>query len=134
MNAENKITVLLVDDSISFHSMIEMFLRQSAIKKYNLLSTTSAEDMFSLMEGTPDIDVILLDISLPGENGIAACRRLKAQNPSLPVIIITAKLDKQLMQTATEAGAADFLLKPFDGASLRSRITHAITPAVTLGA
>jgi len=132
MNDNNQTIILLVDDSISFHTMIDMFLRQSAIRRYGLVSTTTAEDMFEIVEKNSDIDIILLDISLPGANGLVACKQLRSRYPDLPVIIITAKLDKQLMQAASEAGAADFLLKPFDGASLRARISHALSSRVVV--
>ena len=122
--------VLLVDDSISFHSMIELFLRQSAIQRYKLLSVTSAEAMFELLQCETEVGLILLDISLPDMNGIAACKRLREEYPHIPAIIITAKLDRNLVEIAAKAGAADFLIKPFDGASLRSRIQHAISVAV----
>lgn len=120
------IQVLLVDDAISFHSMIELFLRQTSAYKYIMFSTTSAESMFGLLDQHPETDVVLLDISLPEENGLSACKRLRARHPTLPIIIITAKLDRELAETALKAGATDFLLKPFDGALLRLRINHAI--------
>jgi DNA-binding response OmpR family regulator len=122
------INVLLVDDTISFHSMIELFLRQSPVQLYNLKSITSAEDLIDkIKEGLSEIDVILLDISLPGINGIMACKDIRSLGITIPIIIITAKLDRSLASVASEAGATDFLLKPFDGASLRSRIQHALT-------
>lgn len=125
MDESNRLTVLLVDDAISFHSMIEMFLRQSPVQKYKLISVVSAEDMFTTLQTDKTIDVVLLDISLPGQNGLSACKNIHASNPELPIIIITAKLDSSLIAKAQEVGAVGFLSKPFDGASLRSRLFHA---------
>lgn len=120
-------SILLVDDAISFHSMVEMFLRQSTVQRYKLLSVTSAEEMFRLLRDSEQIDVILLDISLPDMSGLVACREIRKINSDIPVIIITAKLDRNLAITANDAGATDFILKPFDGAALRSRIQHALS-------
>lgn len=124
--------VLLVDDAISFHSMIEMFLRQSKTPAYILQSVVSAEDMFRVLKSEPT-DVVLLDISLPGLNGLKACETIHTQYPHLPIIIITAKLDRTLNRQALDVGASDFLLKPFDGNALRMRIQNAIRQKALVG-
>lgn len=123
--------ILLVDDTISFHSLVELFLRQSTIQRYELASVVSAEAMFQYLKST-NVDLILLDISLPDMNGITACQKARQQYPDLPIILITAKLDHSLAVVASEAGASDFLLKPFDGTSLRYRIQHALTREVSV--
>ena len=121
MNDRNERVILLVDDSISFHGMIDLFLiKQSKDQVYNLISVVTAEEMFATLEKQGDeVDIVLLDISLPDMNGIKACALSQQRYPSLPIIIITASLDKHTKQRALEAGASDYLLKPFDGVQLR---------------
>lgn len=69
-------------------------------------------------------DVVLLDIMMPGIDGIEVCRRIKAARaPSfIPVVLITALTDPQVMATGAEAGADDFLTKPVSGMELRSHL------------
>lgn len=124
--SQNANTILLVDDSVSFHTMIDLFLRQSSNSKYSLLSCTTAEDMFDILQKrSNELGAILLDISLPGMNGLTASEQIHSSYPHIPIIIITARLDKSLAAKAYAVGATDFLLKPFDGNALRSRIAHA---------
>jgi len=109
--------VLLVDDSISLHTMIEMFLRQNDNPHYQLFSVVSAHEMFSYLDQQA-ISIVLLDIGLSDGNGLLLTKTIKQTHPEIAVVIITAKLGDEHAQAALEAGATDFLSKPFDGQSL----------------
>ena len=86
-----------------------------------------------------DVDLVLLDVMLPGENGISACRRLRAAS-DLPVIMLTALAEDIDRILALELGADDYVTKPFNSRELvarirtvlrRSRATAASTPQVS---
>ena len=73
------------------------------------------------------IDLILLDIMMPGMDGYQVCRALKTetQTRDIPVIFITAKTDKEDIVSGFEAGAVDYVTKPFNAAELSARVrTH----------
>ena len=69
-----------------------------------------------------DFDLVLLDVMLPGLDGIEACRRLRAQGRSVPVIMLTALGDEDDKVRGLEAGADDFVTKPFGSRELLARI------------
>ena len=88
-----------------------------------------------------DVDLVLLDVMLPGENGISACRRLRAAS-DLPIIMLTALAEDIDRILALELGADDYVTKPFNSRELvarirtvlrRSRATAASTPQVSIG-
>jgi two-component system, OmpR family, copper resistance phosphate regulon response regulator CusR len=71
---------------------------------------------------TRKYDVIVLDIIIPGKNGIELCRKLKSVKPEVPVLMLTALGTTEDKVTGFEAGADDYLLKPFEFAELVARI------------
>jgi CheY-like chemotaxis protein len=112
-------TILVVDDTETNVRLLEAVL---APRGYTVLEASSGEAALSLLDEHA-ADVVLLDILMPGMDGYEVCRRLRA-NPAtthLPVIMITASETKQKIQ-ALEAGADDFVVKPFDKAELLATV------------
>jgi PAS domain S-box-containing protein len=84
----------------------------------------NGKDGISVLQKTPDIDAVLMDVMMPGMDGFEVCRRLRA-DPLLgevPVIMLTALDDRDARLQAIEAGADDFISKPFDRVELRGRV------------
>ncbi|MFX8106480.1 response regulator, partial [Acinetobacter baumannii] len=71
------------------------------------------------------VDLIVLDLMLPGEDGLSICRRLRAANDSTPIIMLTAKVEDVDRIVGLEVGADDYLPKPFNPRELLARI-HAV--------
>jgi signal transduction histidine kinase len=73
-------------------------------------------------------EIILLDMMMPGKDGITACREIKAHLPtrSIPVVLLTARADDATKMGALEAGASDFLTKPFSVTELRARVQNLV--------
>eukprot|EP01031_Cornospumella_fuschlensis_P013917 gene13917-17002_t len=67
-------------------------------------------------------DLVVLDLMLPGEDGLSACRRLRASNNQVPIIMLTAKGDESSRIQGLELGADDYLAKPFNPRELLARI------------
>ena len=67
-------------------------------------------------------DLVLLDLEMPVMGGIEACRLIRAANPSLPIVILTGHTELASIQRAFEAGATDYLAKPFMPVQLRTRL------------
>lgn len=113
-------TILVVDDYVENTLILEQFLRHQG---YEVVTAHDGEEAIELTEKRCP-DVILLDLMLPKMDGFDVCRKLKQERKTwhIPVIIITGLAEKEANVRALEAGADDFLLKPFDSVLLGARI------------
>ena len=109
-------TILAVDDS----TMMQEIIKQMLATDYNVLVADSAVDALSLIYQQP-IALLLLDVSMPGVNGLELCRTLRSlpQFGDLPIIMLTVR-DKVFDKVQGRlAGASEYLTKPFDAEQLR---------------
>jgi len=113
-------TILVVEDEPSIQELIAASLAQSGHK---VLRADSAEDALRLVSETLP-DVVLLDWMLPGMSGIQYARRLRNEERtrSLPIIMLTARSEEHDKVAGLEAGADDYLTKPFSPRELLARI------------
>lgn len=119
MNGEK--TILIVDDTKENIQMLTGLLED-----YDLLVALSGEKALSIA-GAEKIDLILLDILMPGLDGYETCRKLKSSNKTkdIPIIFITAKTDEDSIEKAYEEGGVDYVTKPFKPRELLARVrTH----------
>jgi signal transduction histidine kinase len=118
MSAEHRI--LIADDAASIRELMGLLLLPEG---YELaFASNGPEALQKAAEFTPDL--ILLDVKMPGMDGFEVCRRLRA-NPLLaevPVLMITALYDRDSRLQGIEAGADDFIGKPFDESELQARV------------
>src|ERR1700723_4603100 len=110
--------ILLVEDERKVASFIARALRE------NSYAVDIAESGEKALELTTDVtyDAILLDVRLPGLNGIQVCRELRQQGMEAPVLMLTARGLVEQRVEGLDAGADDYLTKPFVLAELRARI------------
>ena len=110
--------VLVVDDNPDVRDILSDFLDNEG---YEVILATNGEEAIELAE-TENPQVILLDIKMPGIDGIEVCNRLKANEKtrSIPIIIMTAYADRDV--EAFVEGADDFVTKPFSTAELSFRV------------
>jgi len=114
--------VLLVDDEEEIRTLLGSFLESQG---YQVVLASDGNEALDLVE-TEDPQIIILDLKLPGLNGIEVCKRLKEQEKtrSIPVIIITGFGDNKLL--SLDVGADDFVNKPFDMADILIRVRSAL--------
>lgn len=117
-------TVLVVDDLPAIHQMIHAVLRNDG---YHLEFASTGYDALAKAAAVGP-DLVLLDVMMPGMDGFETCRQLRTM-PGLaevPIIMITALADRASRLKGIEAGADDFISKPFDQTELRARVRSII--------
>ena len=113
--------LLVVDDDARIRDLLNRYLSQQGFEVL-LAADARALDKLLLRE---TFDLIVLDLMLPGEDGLSICRRLRAQNLRTPIIMLTAKGEDVDRIVGLEVGADDYLGKPFNPRELLARI-HAV--------
>ena len=110
------IKILLVEDDELFRLGLRMRLQQETCIEI-LAEAEDGEQAVELANRYP-LDLILLDVGLPGIGGIEACRQIKQQHPYLPILVLTSRSEKPLVARLIEAGAAGYCLKGIPSESL----------------
>lgn len=100
--------VLIVDDEERFRTTLRKLL---AVREIDAVDVGSAEEAFSQIENQP-YDVVLLDVKMPGMNGIEALGRIKKQHPEIEVIILTGHASVDAAVEIMKLGGYEYLLKP----------------------
>lgn len=110
--------VLVVDDDARLRSLLERYLTEQG---FYVRSAAQSEQMDRLLE-RENFHLMVLDLMLPGEDGLSICRRLRQQNNDIPIVMLTAKGDEVDRIIGLELGADDYLAKPFNPRELLARI------------
>jgi DNA-binding response OmpR family regulator/HPt (histidine-containing phosphotransfer) domain-containing protein len=116
--AKNVLKILLVEDDL--HSA-EILLQQLAESHYTIDSAVNAKTAWQYIE-TYTYDLVILDIMLPDSNGIELCTNLRAAGYTVPVLLLTAKDSASDRVMGLEAGADDYVVKPYNCQELVARI------------
>jgi two-component system, OmpR family, phosphate regulon response regulator OmpR len=116
--AELKTRILVVDDDLRLRDLLVRYLGGEG---YEVKAVAEAGAMDKQL-ARERYDLVVLDLMLPGEDGLAICRRLRAQNAAPAIIMLTAKGDDVDRIVGLEMGADDYLPKPFNPRELLARI------------
>lgn len=127
--------ILVVDDDNALAEMIGIVLEGEGFEPHFCGDGETAIERFR--EVKPEL--VLLDVMLPGQNGVSVCQQLRAES-GVPVIMLTARTDTMDVVRGLEAGADDYVVKPFNPAELLARIrtrlrvpVPAPDPVITIG-
>jgi len=101
--------LLVVDDDEGIRELLQEYLEHNG---YRVSAVDSGEGMWKVLE-KDHVDLIILDLMLPGEDGLTLCRQLRTGS-SIPVIMLTALGDETDRIVGLEMGADDYLPKPFN--------------------
>ena len=111
--------VLVLEDESSIRSFIVINLRRAG---YDVVEAESGEEALEQLQQNPDTRVALLDIMLPGIDGFEVCRRIRAGNSRIGIIMLTARAQEMDKVTGLMTGADDYVTKPFSPAELTARV------------
>ncbi len=109
--------ILIVEDDERIRTAVRLVLEEEG---YEVEETDSGEAALEAFTVTPS-DVVLIDIMLPGIDGFEVCRRIRRVS-DVPIVMVTARADSHDVVAGLEAGADDYLRKPFDPKELSARI------------
>lgn len=113
----SKVRILVIDDDAALSEMLQMVLRQEGFETVRCATGDAA--LHEFRQSRPDL--ILLDLNLPGRDGVSVCRDIRAES-GVPIIMLTAKSDTADVVAGLEAGADDYVPKPFSAKELIARI------------
>jgi CheY-like chemotaxis protein len=125
------VSILIVDDEADVADLFQQCFRPEVRQGlYVLHFAYSAEEaLVKLASGIrPQLIVILSDINMPGMDGLALLREVRAQRPHLPVVMVTAYGDEERRRRAAEYGAIEFITKPVDFAFLKTQLQRLPAP------
>src|SRR5579863_8145027 len=108
----------IVDDDARMRSMLETYLREQEFTVSSAADGRFLERTLSQHQ----IDLVVLDLMLPGEDGLTLCRKLRSNGVDVPIIMLTAKGDEVDRIIGLEIGADDYLPKPFNPRERVARI------------
>ncbi|MFZ2627939.1 MAG: two-component system response regulator OmpR [Rugosibacter sp.] len=110
--------ILVLDDDAELRSMLVRYLGEHGHVVRAVENTTQLERLLT----REPFNVLVLDVMMPGENGLNLCRRLRAQGETIPILMLTARGDPMERIIGLEMGADDYLPKPFNPRELLARI------------
>ncbi|MFE9277733.1 response regulator transcription factor [Paenibacillus glucanolyticus] len=111
--------VLILEDEESIRSFIVINLKRNG---FDVLETGDGNEALRMLQTTPDIDIALLDVMVPGIDGFEVCRRIRETNERIGIIFLTAKVQEQDKVYALSVGADDHVSKPFSPTELIARL------------
>lgn len=112
--------VLIVDDDASIQAMVAYLAKEDPLVRTTQVNTGQA--MHAVLK-KDSVDLLILDLGLPDENGLALARQIRARS-TVPILVLTADESRDSLIAALEIGVNDFATKPFDPHELRLRIKN----------
>ena len=125
----SKQRIVIVDDHPLFRGALGQAL-STAITGVQILEAGSLDELASTLEQNKDVDLVLLDLSMPGVQGLSGLLFLRAQNPEIPVVVVSASEDPATIRRALEFGASGYLPKSLPVESIRNAVRHILDGGV----
>ncbi|MBW2442694.1 MAG: response regulator [Deltaproteobacteria bacterium] len=114
--------VLLVDDESEF---VETFSERLTMRNLEILKAFSGEEALQVLEAHQDIEIVILDVKMPGMDGIETLAEIKKRYPLIEVIMLSGHADVESAIEGMKQGAFDYLMKPCDMDQIIAKVTEA---------
>ena len=114
--------VLLVDDEAEF---VETFSERLILRNVDIAKAFSGEEALQILETKPNTEVVILDVKMPGMDGIATLVEIKKNLPLVEVIMLSGHADVESAIDGMKQGAFDYLMKPCDIDQIIAKVTEA---------
>lgn len=111
--------VLIMEDELNIRSFVVINLKRAG---YDVIEAGTGLEALEQLQNNPDVGVAILDIMVPDIDGFEVCRRIRATNSQMGVIMLTARTQEMDKITGLMTGADDYVTKPFSPAELTARI------------
>jgi two-component system KDP operon response regulator KdpE len=115
-------SILIVDDDSAIRQALRLTLRSFG---FEIAEASTGEQAIGLLGKRP-YDAVLLDMNMPGMGGVPACREIRRRFPALPILMLTIRDSQEDKLGAFEAGADDYVTKPFHMSELTARVRAAL--------
>jgi DNA-binding NtrC family response regulator len=103
------ISILLVDDEVAF---VESLTKRLRLRQFDVHQAFDAETAMQVLADNPTIDVVVLDVKMPGTDGLTAIKSIKRRHPLVEVILLSGHANLETSVGGMALGAFDYLLKP----------------------
>ena len=115
--------VLLVDDEVSF---VETFSERLELRDFETSKAFSGEEALKVLDENKNIEVVILDVKMPGMDGIETLVEIKRKNPLVEVMMLSGHTDVASAIDGMKQGAFDYLMKPVDMDQIITKVTEAV--------
>ena len=116
--------VLLVDDEVSF---VETFSERLELRNFETSTAFSGEEALQVLERNGSIEVVILDVKMPGMGGIETLAEIHRKYPLVEVIMLSGHVDVESAIEGMKQGAFDYLMKPVDMDQIIAKVTEAVS-------
>jgi|SRR5882724_8935356 len=124
------VRILITDDEAELRGLLQRYLTEQGLTVRAVADAAAADKLLARER----FDVLVLDVMMPGEDGLAFCRRLRARGETVPILMLTARGDPVDRVVGLEMGADDYLAKPFNPRELLARLQAMVRRQHMLGA
>ncbi|MGB9439095.1 MAG: response regulator [Desulfobacterales bacterium] len=114
--------VMLVDDEAPF---VETMTKRLAKRELNVIAAFSGQEALEILDYQRDVDVVILDVKMPGMDGIETLKNMKSAYPLIEVVMLTAHATVESAIEGMRFGAFDYLMKPCDMEQLMAKVNEA---------
>lgn len=123
--------ILIIEDHVLVREGLALVTKKLA-DSVSVLEAGSAETGLRMMGSSPDLDLVLLDLALPGIDGLTCLQRIRRQHPAVPVVVISAHDDVQTIERAIQEGALGFIPKAYGTEMLLAALRQVLDGRVFL--
>ncbi|MEG2047115.1 MAG: response regulator transcription factor [Comamonas sp.] len=115
-------TLLVADDHPLFRAALIQVLHEN-FPQYRIVEAASAQTIGTAMQEHPEIELVLLDLTMPGARGFSSLLHLRGEYPEVPVIVVSSRDDPRVIRRAHQFGAAGFISKSASAQDMRTGMT-----------